>query len=282
MVSSVAKRLGESGINESELEAELIISHVLGETIGRVRAMAIVDEDLDQEQLQKVDEIADARCERIPLQHLTGKAPFRTIELDVGPGVFIPRPETEVVTQFAIDELLADASESPIAVDFCTGSGAISLAIVNEVPHARVWALELETNAHAWASRNVERLGLGRVSLLQADATKPTSALNAIVGLATVVISNPPYIPSDAIPIDPEVRDHDPGAALFSGVDGLDTIRGISETAKPLLKPGGLLVLEHAEHQGASVRNILLGAGWNSVSTHQDFTRRDRVTIART
>lgn len=270
-----------AGIDNPQADAELIVAHVLETSRGRVQSLALLSTALTSEQLARVDQMGQDRASRVPLQHLTGRAPFRTIELAVGPGVFIPRAETEVVTQFAIDELQADGSAEPIAVDLCTGSGAIALAIAQEVDRARILAVEKSVAAHAWAQRNVAELGDGRVTLLQGDIAEPQAALTRVAGTVSVVISNPPYVPQSAIPRDPEVHQHDPDSALYSGDDGLDLIKVISRVAKPLLKPGGLLVLEHAENQGASVRKILAADGWSAPATHRDLTLRDRATTAR-
>ena len=164
--------LAVAGI-EPGADAQLLLGHVLGESRGRVQALAIMGTPISDEDRARVMRLADERASRVPLQHLTGRAAFRGIELEVGPGVFVPRPETESVAQFAIDALAAASVEAaaqdesgPIAVDLCTGSGAIALAIANEVPQASVWAVEKSPEAHAWASRNVDRLGEGRVQLV--------------------------------------------------------------------------------------------------------------------
>lgn len=281
LLESATKKLDSAGIENSLLESELILSFVTNRNVGELRAAVILNKGLTADEAQNAMMIIEQRAQRVPLQHLTGLAAFRGIELEVGPGVFVPRPETEIVTQFAIDELLADASEEPVMIDFCTGSGAIALAVATEVLQARIWAVELEEEAYGWAKRNVARLGNDRVELVNADVTKEIPELAHLRGMASVVISNPPYVPTGAVPRDAEVRDHDPQSALYSGADGLDMIRVLSKKAKPFLRLGGLFVLEHAEHQGASVRKILGEDGWKNVTTHQDMTRRDRATIAR-
>lgn len=270
-----------AGIDNPQADAELIVAHVLGVTRGRVQSLAILDRILAAEHLERVDQMAQDRASRVPLQHLTGRAPFRRIELSVGPGVFIPRAETEVVTQLAVDELLADFSPEPIAIDLCTGSGAIALALAQEVDHVQVLALEKSEDAYAWAQLNVAELGDDRVTLLHGDIAEPQKEFASVAGRVSVVISNPPYVPQAAIPRDPEVHKHDPELALYSGDDGLDLVRVISRVAKPLLRPGGLLVLEHSESQGAAVRALLSADGWAAPATHRDLTLRDRATTAR-
>lgn len=281
MAARVAQRLAAAGIENAEQESNLIIAHVTNERVGEMLTRQILGKTLSSEQENRVENIVSEREDRVPLQHLTGKAAFRSIELDVGPGVFIPRPETEFLTQLVIDEVLENPAQAPLVVEFCAGSAAISLAIVNEITHAEVIAVELETNAHAWAERNVQKIGQSRVQLLQADVTEPISDLQKYRGQVVALVSNPPYIPAAAIPKDIEVREHDPATALYGGEDGLDIIRAIAITAHPLLQEGGLIALEHAEMQGEQVRQILLDAGWKSPKTHQDLTRRDRVTTAR-
>jgi release factor glutamine methyltransferase len=240
-----------------------------------VQAAIIRLDALDAVDAAALDELVARRAAREPLQHLTGVAPFRHLALAVGPSVFVPRPETETVAQFAIDALMADPSPSPVGVDLCTGSGAIALAMATEVPHARVFAVELSPDAHAWAARNTA--GAENLALVLGDLA---DTLDHLDGTASVVISNPPYVPDDAIPRDPEVRLHDPEMALYGGPDGLDIVRVLSRRALRLLRPGGLLVIEHGELQGAEIRALLEADGWRAPTTHPDLTRRDRATTA--
>ncbi len=278
--------LAAAGI-EPGADAQLLLGHVLGESRGRVQALAIMGTLIADEDRARVMRLADERASRVPLQHLTGRAAFRGIELEVGPGVFVPRPETESVAQFAIDALAAASLEAaaqdesgPIAVDLCTGSGAIALAIANEVPQASVWGVEKSPEAHAWASRNVDRLGEGRVQLVLGDVADATRLLVPLLGRVHVLVSNPPYVPRGCVPRDPEVRDHDPELALYGGEDGLDLVRVISKVALELVAPGGSLVLEHAEQQGEAIRSLLTADGWRTPATHRDLTLRDRTTTA--
>ncbi|MFT4233251.1 MAG: peptide chain release factor N(5)-glutamine methyltransferase [Leucobacter sp.] len=271
--------LAAAGIEDPDADAQLILGHVLGVSRGRVQALAILGSALDGDRAERCRDLAEERARRVPLQHLTGRAPFRAIELSVGPGVFVPRPETETVAQLAIDALRAVPAPEPIAVDLCTGSGAIALAIANEVPTARVWAVEKSPGAHAWAERNVLEWGAGRVELLLGDVRDPEPFAD-LAGRVDVLVSNPPYVPRGMVPRDPEVRDHDPELALYSGIDGLDLIRVISRAGLGLVRPGGGLVLEHAETQGAEIRRLLAADGWRAAATHPDLTGRDRATTA--
>lgn len=282
-LAEIEAMLVAAGI-EPGADSELLLAHVMRESRGRVQALAIMGTRIADEDRRAALRLADDRAGRVPLQHLTGRAAFRGIELEVGPGVFVPRPETETVAQFAVDALAAIPSIpgalEPIAVDLCAGSGAIALALANEVASARVWAVEKSPEAHAWASRNVARLGDGRVELILGDIADARTLLAPVLGRVNVLISNPPYVPTGMVPRDPEVRDHDPELALYGGADGLDLVRVISEVGLDLVVPGGLLVLEHAEMQGAPIRALLSADGWRMPATHQDLTLRDRATTA--
>lgn len=270
-----------AGIASARADAELLLGHVMGMNRGGLQsAMILAAVTPTPEQVAEFEEFARRRAAREPLQHLTGVAPFRNFELLVGPGVFIPRPETEEVAQVAIDaaRVAVALSGHAVVVDLCTGSGAIALAIALEVPESRVWAVELDAEAHQWATRNVEALGLrDRVTLLRGDARTSLSDLN---GSVDVVVSNPPYVPSDAVPKDPEVANFDPAVALYGlGHDGLEVPRGIVAAAQRLLKPGGKFVMEHAEVQAEAARDLLANSSWREVDTVSDLTGRPRMVV---
>lgn len=260
-----------------DADAELLVAHVLGVSRGQLQAQIVTGVTLDAEQRHAVLELVERRAAREPLQHLTGLAAFRSLELRVGPGVFVPRPETEIVAQLAIDALLAVPGGSPRAADLGTGSGAIALALATEVPHAEVVAVENSPRAFIWARENVARVGASNLRLVFADLRHAVPELD---GTLDVVVSNPPYIPVGAIPRDPEVRLHDPEVALYGGADGLDVVRAVSATARRLLRPGGALVLEHGELQGADIRALLTADGWRAPATTRDLLGRDRATTA--
>jgi release factor glutamine methyltransferase len=233
------------------------------------------DEELTSEQVVAFDAALARREKREPLQHITGTTAFRSLELKVGPGVFVPRPETEQVVQFAIDYLRQLPTPGK-AIDLGTGSGAIAISMAFEVPQTKVYAVELSEDAHKYAAHNIAK---NKVSVeLRLGAMQ--EVVGDLVGQLDVVISNPPYIPNSAIPIDPEVRDYDPELALYGGEDGLDVIRDISGIGAALLRPGGLLVLEHADGQSDAIRELLLNDGWFSVSAFQDATMRYRTITA--
>lgn len=272
-----AARLAEAGIADPAVDAELLAGFVLGAERGGVQAAAIRGDRLSAADAVRLDELVARRATREPLQHITGTAPFRHLELRVGPGVFVPRPETEVVAQLAIDALRAAASASPIAVDLGTGSGAIALAMATEVPHAQVFAAENSVDAFVWTKENFAAVGADNARLAFIDLAHAFPELD---GTVSVVASNPPYVPDAAIPRDPEVRFFDPAAALYGGEDGLDVVRVLSKVGLRLAHPGGTIVIEHGEWQGEAIRGILTADGWRAAATHPDLTMRDRATTA--
>ena len=280
-IESVLERavaiLESAGVSGARVDAELLVGHVLGMSRGGVQARALTGGTLSNDDLVAVSETVERRASREPLQHITGRAPFRNLELAVGPGVFVPRPETEFVAQFAIDALRAVASDSPVGVDLGTGSGAIALAMATEVPHARVWGVEVSPRAFIWTKQNFRETGATNATAVFADLAVALPELN---GLVDVAISNPPYLPLGAIPRDPEVRLFDPEIALYGGNDGLDIVRHVSTTALRLVRPGGTLVIEHGELQASEIAQLLRNDGWSAVASHRDLLGRDRATTA--
>lgn len=261
--------LAGAGVATPRVDAELLAAHLLGVSRGRVRALALTGADAPAGLADLVAE----RARRVPLQHLTGTASFRTVELAVGPGVFVPRPETESVVQVALDWLRAKGVETPVVADLGTGSGAIAAAVAAEVPGARVVAVERSDLALAWARRNLADTG---VELLAGDFR---TALAGREGTFDVVITNPPYVPPDAVPVDPEVAEHDPPEALYGGDrGGLEHPAAAAVAAAAALRPGGFLVLEHGEAQGAAVERIFADAGFAGIEAHPDLTGRRRAT----
>ncbi|AIA05933.1 MULTISPECIES: peptide chain release factor N(5)-glutamine methyltransferase [Streptomyces] len=270
-VAQATQRLADAGVPSPRFDAEELAAHVHG--VKRSQLHTVPDADFDARYWEAI-----ARREaREPLQHITGRAFFRYLELAVGPGVFVPRPETESVVGWAIDAVRAMDVVEPLIVDLCTGSGAIALALAQEVPRSRVHAVELSEEALGYARKNVEG---SRVVLHHGDAL---TALPELDGQVDLVISNPPYIPlTEWEYVAPEARDHDPELALFSGEDGLDTIRGIERTAHRLLRPGGVVVVEHADTQGGQVPWIFNEElGWADAADHPDLNKRPRFATAR-
>lgn len=277
VLDRVAGVLAAAGVADAPIDAEWLVGHVLGLGRGGVQAAAITGTALGADQLAALAPLVRRRAAREPLQHIVGTAAFRQLSLRVGPGVFVPRPETEGVVQFAIDALRAEASPAPIAVDLGTGSGAIALAMATEVPNARVFAAENSPEAFAWTRRNFDEIAAPNATLVFADLA---DAFVELAGTVDVVISNPPYVPDGAVPRDPEVRDYDPAAALYGGPDGLDVVRVLSGVAMRMLRPGGVLIIEHGELQGRAIRELLAADGWRACATHPDLTLRDRATTA--
>ncbi|MFS0912361.1 peptide chain release factor N(5)-glutamine methyltransferase [Microbacterium sp. 179-I 3D2 NHS] len=275
LVRAAARRLADAGVPDPLVDAELLAGHVLDRRRGEVQAAVVRGDRVSEADAAALDAAVTRRAAREPLQHITGTAPFRHLELAVGPGVFVPRPETETVVQYAIDALLNAPEPEPVGVDLGTGSGAIALAMATEVPHARVFAAELSPEAFTWAGRNTAHAE--NLTLALSDLA---DAFPELDGTASVVISNPPYVPDAAVPRDPEVRLFDPALALYGGEDGLDVVRKLSSRALRLLRPGGLLVIEHGELQGGAIRDLLTDAGWRAAATHRDLTLRDRATTA--
>ncbi|WP_203135820.1 peptide chain release factor N(5)-glutamine methyltransferase [Microbacterium sp. JZ31] len=277
VLRAAAGRLAEAGVPDPQVDAELLLAHLRDQSRGEVQTGVIRGDELTADEVAAYEELVARRAAREPLQHITGVAYFRHLELAVGPGVFVPRPETESVAQLAIDALRAAGSPEPVGVDLGTGSGAIALSLATEVPHARIHAAENSAAAFVWTRENHRRVGAPNLRLAFVDLAVAFPELD---GTVDVVVSNPPYVPDDAVPRDPEVRLHDPHAALYGGPDGLDVVRELSRVGMRLLRPGGLLVIEHGELQGRAIRDLLGEAGWRAAATHPDLTRRDRTTTA--
>ncbi|MFZ3416166.1 peptide chain release factor N(5)-glutamine methyltransferase [Arthrobacter sp. 3Tela_A] len=266
-----AAELAAAGVPSPRVDAELLAAHLLGESVGRVKALAFTDAAAPEGYAELVAE----RARRIPLQHLTGKAYFRRLELAVGPGVFVPRPETETVAQLAIDKALLVPAPAKVA-DLGTGSGAIAGSVAAEVPESQVYAVELSPLALAWARKNLEPLG---VHVFEGDLR---TALAGHEGTFDVVASNPPYIPSGAVPNEPEAAEHDPAMALYGGgEDGMELPDAAARTAARLLRPGGYFVMEHAEVQAGTIAERLAAdPAWQDVASHKDLNDRPRATSA--
>lgn len=276
VVDDATARLTRAGIVGARADVVRLVGHVLAVDLGEVERRVLLRGRVEPEDLATLEALLDERAARVPLQHLTGTAPFRGVDLAVGPGVFVPRPETEVVAGLAIEA--ARAVAHPVVVDLCTGSGAIAVALAREVPGARVHAVELSAHAHAWAQRNVADHAPA-VSLVLGDALE---AFDDLAGEVDVVVSNPPYVPHHMEPVDPEVRDHDPALALYGGGrDGLELPRRILARAAVLLHPGGTVVLEHAEVQsGALLDHAAADPAWSDARDVPDLTGRPRAHVA--
>lgn len=270
LVADATHRLTNAGVPSPSVDAAELLAFVLGTSRGRLFLQDEVDDDV----ARRFERLVVKRMTRVPLQHITGTAPFRWIELQVGPGVFIPRPETELLVEIAVRRI--KELSAPIVVDLCSGSGAIALAIAHEVPNAQVHAVELSDDAWPWLERNAQ----GSTVHIHHESATSATVLEALNSKVDVVITNPPYIPEKMVPVDPEVALHDPKIALFGGADGLDVVRGLLPVAHRLLKPEGLVVIEHADVQSDSLPQLLtLHGGWQDIADHQDLNGRPRATV---
>jgi release factor glutamine methyltransferase len=270
--------LAAAGVDSARHDAEALAAHLLG--VPRSR-LVLVD-TLDGVDVAAFGRLVQRRAGREPLQHLLGSTAFRRLELEVGPGVFVPRPETESVVGWALDAMAARGWDAPLVVDLCTGSGTIALSVAQECPGATVYAVERSAEAVVWTRCNAAtRAAAGDtpVTVVHGDAA---DALPELDGRVDVVLSNPPYVAEhEAAQVDPEVLDHDPHEALFAGSDGLDVVRIVAVRAADLLHPGGLLVVEHSDRQGETAPALLRSlGGWSEVADHRDLVGRDRFVTA--
>ncbi|WP_422677753.1 peptide chain release factor N(5)-glutamine methyltransferase [Bifidobacterium pseudolongum] len=291
VLEAAAARLARAGIDTARHDAKLLLAESAGRSLSDVDKAVLMDDAFSQfapspEARGAFESMLGRRESREPLQHIVGHAPFRYLDLDVGPGVFVPRPETELVVQEAIDWITAHGLYSPRVVDLCAGSGAIGLAIATEVPGAQVWAVELDTQAAQWTRRNMHKVGerfpdlVANYRLEVADATCPVT-LATLDGTADVVISNPPYIPLTNVPQQPEVRDFDPDTALYGGsADGMMIPERIIVRAAALVRKGGLFVMEHDITQGDRTVAFARANGFTEARTHADLTGRPRYLVA--
>ena len=264
LVASVTEELLSAGIESASADAKELICHHLSISKSQLSLLEVQGSEVDEEDLAMIFEFAEKRASRIPLQHITGKSYFRNLELEVGSGVFIPRPETEMLVELAMQLSLPEKSSFEVGA----GSGAISISLNLEAGF-EAHAIEVSEQAVPWTLKNIEKYG-GQVNLFVGDFEKHVSSRQ--YGL---LISNPPYIPDSAIPIDPEVYLHDPRQALYSGADGLNLIRTLADS-KHYLLPGGILIFEHDESQRASIVEILLEREWRNIRSYQDLNGRDR------
>jgi release factor glutamine methyltransferase len=264
-----ARTLAAAGLASPRADASLLVAYVLGVHRGRL----LVADDLTAGQAGRLAELVAARVRRVPVQHLTGTAGFRHLDLAVGAGVFIPRPETEGLVGWG----LSAAGPAPTVVDLCSGSGAIALAVADELPGAVVYAVERSPSALPWLRRNAADTP---VTVVEGDVTDP-GTLSELDGRVDLVLCNPPYVP-DAVPVPSEVSGYDPAEAVFGGPDGLDVIRGVVARAGTLLRPGGALAIEHDDSHGLAVPDLLRADGrYEDVTDHPDLAGRPRFATAR-
>lgn len=271
--------LQAAGVGSPRADAEQLAAHVLGVERSRLLLTPLID----PEQLGTYRALVSRRAERVPLQHLTGQAAMGRIDLEVGPGVFVPRPETELLLAWALARLEAVRHDhTPIVVDLCTGSGALALALAHARPDAEVHAVELDPDALRWARRNAAlRVAAGDtpITLHHADVTSPT-LLTGLNGRVDIVVANPPYIPEGA-ELSPEVAEHDPHRALFAGPDGLAVIRPLVPLLGRLLRPGGGAAVEHDDSNGGELARLLERDGrFTEIAEHPDLAGKPRFVAA--
>lgn len=303
-IRRAAATLRDAGVDTPEHDAKLLLAEACGCSLSDVdkamllgKSIAALAEEHSAEGVspapsvegvpeRRFDAMLARRAAREPLQYIVGHAPFRYLDLAVGPGVFIPRPETELVVQEGLDWLAVQRITAPRVVDLCAGSGAIGLSIVTETADAEVWAVELSERTAAWTRRNAEAVAAAagtahRYHLVPGDATA-SGTLAELNGTVDLVVTNPPYVPESEIPEQPEVRDYDPELALYGGSpDGLLIPERIIDRAAALLRPGGLLVMEHDISQGAALVAYAQARGFSHARTGRDWTARPRYLAAR-
>ncbi|AIJ21439.1 peptide chain release factor N(5)-glutamine methyltransferase [Amycolatopsis methanolica] len=268
--------LEEAGVASPRADAELIAAHVLGVDRGRLPLVPLVDPPV----IEAIGKLVAQRAKRVPLQHLTGWAGFAGITLDVGPGVFIPRPETELLVEWGLR--LIHGREYPVVVDLCTGSGALALAIAHERPDAVVYAVDIDPNALAWARHNADKqaaAGDTPIRLYSGDVGDST-IFAELDGLVDLVVCNPPYVPPGG-DLPPEVVDFDPPQAVFAPDGGLAVVRQAVATACRLLKRGGGVAIEHDDTHGSAAPALVASRKvLTDVQDHRDLAGRPRFVTA--
>ena len=271
LLRAAADRLAAAGVSSPQVDAQLLLAHVLGVERSRLPLVDAVPADA----AAAFDAAVARRAAREPLQHITGNAPFRHLVLAVGPGVFIPRPETELLVDAALAHLASTGATAPTVVDLCSGSGAVALSVAAEVPGASVVAVEREPDALTWLRRNAEGTA---VRVVAGDAADD-GLLAELRGGVDIVLANPPYVPRAAL-VDDEVH-ADPAAAVFGGEDGLALMPSVIARAAEWLRPGGLFATEHDRFHGRVVPELLRRDGrWRDISARNDLTGRPRYTVA--
>ena len=245
-------RLKNANVSSPRFDAECLVAFVLNTSRNRVGLIS----EISDEQYREIEKLVEKRVRRIPLQHLIGEQGFRHLVLNVGPGVFIPRPETEILVESVIRYIKDKNQERLLVVDYCSGSGAIALSIAKECSNVEVFAIEKSVEAFKYLETNYQKYKEeisshnSKVHLINADINHQIVELDNLIGQIDVVVSNPPYIPENMVPKEIEVKDHDPGLALFGGKDGLEIVRIVINKSQKLLKKGGLVAIEHSDLQG--------------------------------
>ncbi|RIY24950.1 protein-(glutamine-N5) methyltransferase, release factor-specific [Bifidobacteriaceae bacterium NR021] len=296
LLQNAIARLREAGVESAEYDARLLLAKACGVSLAELNKALILGDltDFSHDYASRYSDFVTRRASREPLQHIVGRAPFRYLDLQVGKGVFVPRPETEIVVDAGLDWLRESGISKPTVVDLCAGSGAIGLSIATEVADAQVWAVEKSPEAFQYLRKNFEETAKNyenmqihsRYHAVLADATKAhvsdlTPELHAICGKADLVITNPPYVPENQVPEQIEVREYDPPLALYGGsADGLAIPEQIMRAAFALLRCGGAMVMEHDISQGDSLKKYAESVGFSRARVGNDLTGRPRYTFA--
>jgi release factor glutamine methyltransferase len=269
-IDSATTLLADAGINSARFDAEELAAHLTGTERGRLPLIDSPDDTF----FDRYHAAIAARSRRVPLQHITGTAAFGPLTLFVGPGVFIPRPETEVMLEWATAQCLPKA---PVIVDVCTGSGALALALAQHRPAARVIGVDDSDAALEYARRNAAGT---KVELVHADAAEP-GLLTELDGQVDLMVANPPYVP-DAAEVEPEVFQHDPPHAVFGGEDGMTVINAVVRLAGRWLRPGGFFAVEHDETTSSLTSELVRSTGlFDDIVARTDLTGRPRFVTAR-
>jgi release factor glutamine methyltransferase len=268
-IEQAVAALTEAGVASPRADAEELAAYAAETSRGRLALL----EDVDDDFCRQYAGLVAARARRIPLQHILGTAPLGPVTVSVGPGVFIPRPETEGLLEWASAQPLPSR---PVLVDLCTGSGALALALSKFWPDARIIAVDDCDEALSYARRNVAG---SPVQLVRADVTD-TALMPKLDGKVDLLVANPPYIP-DGVALEHEVAQHDPPHALFGGPDGMAVINAIVELAARWLKPGGRCAVEHDDSTSSATVDAFTAAGrFVDVAAHLDLTERPRFVTA--
>ncbi|EIK83322.1 peptide chain release factor N(5)-glutamine methyltransferase [Gardnerella sp. KA00603] len=297
LLQNAIARLHKAGVESAEYDARLLLSKACGVSLAELNKALILGDltDFSPDYASKYSGFISRRASHEPLQHIVGRAPFRYLDLQVGKGVFVPRPETEVVVQEGIDWIRANNLKNPIVLDLCAGSGAIGLSAVTEVADAQVWAVEKSPEAFQYLRKNFEETAKiyenlqisSRYHAVLADATKAhisnlTPELAQICGKVDLVITNPPYVPENQVPKQVEVREYDPPLALYGGsADGLAIPEQIMRAAFELLRFGGVMVMEHDISQGEALADYAKNIGFGSTEVKNDLTNRARFVVCK-
>lgn len=267
LIDRAARRLAEAGVASARVDAELLAVHVS----GLERTQLLTAGSPSAPQAEEFGELVERRRDRVPLQHLTGSAPFRYGEIAVGPGVFVPRPETELLVDWALEHL----PKGGLVIDACSGSGAIAHAIATERTDSRVWAVEFAPDAFEWMESNLE--GTGAKPIL-ADALADET-LAELDGTVDLVVANPPYVPFE-MEVAPEVK-FDPASAIYASGAGLAIIQPLAVRAARWLRPGGWFGFEHDDSHLRAAPDLLRVSGFTDVACHRDLAGRPRYSTGR-